>query len=74
MTEQEIIARNVAQWKKNKEAREQTVKKVNKPTKKQGKKKGFKKPRSERTEVRYNGVAFDAIKTALEDAIKMGGE
>ena len=68
-TQEEIIARNVAQWRKDKETRLVKGTKTKKVSKKKKKKKvPFVK--TERSSVRHDGVAFDAIKEALEDAIK----
>ena len=68
-TQEEIIARNVAQWRKDKETRLVKTTKTKKASKK---KKKNKVPfvKTERSSVRHDGVAFDAIKEALEDAIE----
>lgn len=66
-TQEEIIARNVAQWRKDKETRLVKVTKTKKVSKKKKKNKVVK---TERSSVRHDGVAFDAIKEALEEAIK----
>ena len=66
-TQEEIIARNVAQWRKDKEAR---LVKVTKKVSKKKKKNKAPFVKTERSSVRHDGVAFDALKEALEDAIE----
>lgn len=68
-TEAEIIARNVAKWRKDKADREAGIKPVNKHKKK--KKKWHNKEKTVRNKVRHDGIAFDALKESLEDAIEI---
>ena len=71
MTEQEIIQANVAKWRKEQEARKNKTKKQ---AKKKQVRKQAKNAQRERAIVRKSGVAFDALKEALEDAIDTAKE
>lgn len=68
-TEAEIIARNVAKWRKDKADREAGIKPVKKVYKKGNK--WHKKEKTVRSQVKHSGLAFDALKESLEDAIEM---